>query len=127
MRLLLDTCIFLWYIEGDRRLSESVFDEIRNPANEVFLSSVSIWECIVKYQVGKLSFPEPPAVYLPEQRRRHLISSLALDENSVAHLVRLPLVHRDPFDRMLICQAIEHHLIIATADKTIRSYPVRTM
>jgi len=127
MRLLLDTCIFLWYIEGNRRLSEPLRNEIQDPGNEVFLSSVSVWECIVKYQLGKLSFPEPPATYLPAQRRRHSISSLPLDESSVAHLIRLPSLHRDPFDRMLICQAIEHHLTIATADRIIRSYPVRTI
>ena len=127
MKLLLDTCIFLWYIEGNTRLSESVRNEIQDPGNEVFLSSVSVWECIVKYQIGKLSFPEPPATYLPARRRRHAISSLPLDESSVAHLIRLPALHRDPFDRMLICQAIEHHLAIATADRMIRSYPVRTI
>jgi len=127
MRLLLDTCIFLWYIEGDRRLSESVRNKIQKPGNEVFLSSVSVWECTVKYQIGKLSFPEPPATYLPAQRRRHAISSLPLDESSVAHLVNLPLIHRDPFDRMLICQAIEHRLIIATADRIMFSYPVKIM
>jgi len=127
MKLLLDTCIFLWYIEGNTRLSESVRNEIQDPGNEVFLSSVSVWECIVKYQIGKLSFPEPPATYLPARRRRHGISSLPLDESSVAHLIRLPDIHRDPFDRMLICQAIEHHLAIATADRMIRSYPVRTI
>lgn len=124
MRLLLDTCIFLWYISNDKRLSESVRNEIQNIENKIFLSSVSIWECIVKYQIGKLSFPESPAVYLPEQRRKHGILSLALNESSVAQLVSLPYVHRDPFDRMLICQAIENELTIATADKIMRSYPV---
>lgn len=124
MKLLLDTCIFLWYISGDNRLSASLRNEIQNPENKVFLSSVSIWECIVKYQIGKLAFPESPAVYLPVQRIKHAISSLSLNENSVSHLVRLPPVHRDPFDRMLICQAIEHQLKIATVDKIMYSYPV---
>lgn len=69
----------------------------------------------------------PPAEYLPGQRKRHHISSLPLDEGSVVHLSNLPDFHRDPFDRMLICQAIQHRLILVTADSIVRSYPVKTM
>jgi len=127
MRLLLDTCIFLWLISGDRKLTDSLRENICDPENEIFLSSVSIWESIVKYQLGKLPLPKPPGEYLPAQRKRHHISSLPLDEDSVVHLSNLPPVHRDPFDRMLICQAIEHGLTLVTADDIIRSYPVKTM
>jgi len=126
MRLLLDTCIFLWFISGDKRLSDSLREAICVPENEVFLSSVSIWESIVKYQLGKLPLPKPPAEYLPEQRRKHHISSLPVDEGSVIHLSKLLPLHRDPFDRMLICQAIEYDLILVTTDNIIRSYPIRT-
>ncbi len=127
MRLLLDTCIFLWYISGDKRLSDSLREMICDPENEVFLSSVSLWESIVKYQLGKLPLPKPPAEYLPEQRSRHHISSLPVDEDSVIQLSKLLPLHRDPFDRMLICQAIEHDLTLVTTDNIIRSYPVRTI
>lgn len=125
MRFLLDTCIFLWLISGDSRLSNSRRKEICDPANEVFLSTVSIWECIVKHQIGRLIFPKPPAEYLPEQRKNHNISSLPLDEVSIVHLTKLPSIHRDPFDRMLICQAIEKKLILVTADNIIRSYQTK--
>jgi len=91
MRLLLDTCIFLWLISGDNRLSNSIREEICESKNEVFLSPVSIWECIVKYQIGRISLPTPPAECLPAQRKRHNISSLPLDEGSVVHLSNLPL------------------------------------
>ena len=124
MKLLLDTHIFLWYISGDNRLPDALRDDIRNGNNEVYLSVVSIWEAIVKYQIGKLPLPEPPEIYLPKQREQHLISSLSLDEASVAQLAKLPLLHRDPFDRMLICQAVQHNLTIATMDGAIRAYPV---
>jgi PIN domain nuclease of toxin-antitoxin system len=127
MRLLLDTCIFLWLISSDRKLTDSLREIICDPANEIFLSSVSIWESIVKYQLGKLPLPNPPGEYLPTQRKRHHISSLPLDEDSVVHLSNLPPIHRDPFDRMLICQAIEHSLTLVTADDIIRSYPIKTM
>ena len=124
MRLLLDTHIFLWLISGDTRLSGSMRRDILNTTNEVYLSVISLWEAAIKYQLGRLPLPEPPAHYLPVQRERHQIAGLPLDEPSVSHLDDLPPLHRDPFDRILICQAIEHGLSIVTADRAIRAYPV---
>ncbi len=86
-----------------------------------------MWEILVKYPLGKLPLPQPPETYLPLQRDRHMIESLQLDEASVRHLAKLPPLHRDPFDRMLICQALEHNLVIATVDVAIRSYSVRVL
>ena len=124
MKLLLDTHVFLWFISGDERLPVEMQERIRSSENEVFVSVVSFWETIVKYQLGKLPLPQPPNDYLPFQRERHLLSSLSLDEGSVSHLVKLPSIHRDPFDRMLICQAIEHSLTLVTVDEVVASYPV---
>lgn len=112
------------FISGDSRLSVAVRGRIRAPENEVYLSAVSVWEAIVKYPLGKLPLPYSPEQYLSEQRERHQIASLALDEASVRLLVELPAIHRDPFDRMLICQALHHSLVIVTADATIPNYPV---
>lgn len=127
MRILLDTHIFLWFISGDTQLSTDVRDSIRDPDNEVYLSAVSVWEAIVKYQLGKLPLPERPETYLPRQRDLHQIASLALDESSVIHLAKLLPLHRDPFDRMLICQALHNGLTIATVDSAVRAYPVSVM
>jgi PIN domain nuclease of toxin-antitoxin system len=127
MRILLDTHIFLWFISGDNQLSADVRDAIRDPANEVYLSAISVWEAIVKYQLGKLPLPEQPETYLPNQRDLHQIASLTLDESSVMQLARLPTLHRDPFDRMLICQALQNGLTIATVDSAVRAYPVSVM
>ena len=124
MNLLLDTHIFLWFISGDARLLGSLRQIIRHPENDVYLSVVSIWEVIIKHALGKLPLPEPPEVYLPKQRRLHLIQSLPVDEDSVSQLSKLPLLHRDPFDRILICQALRYDLTIATVDSAIRAYPV---
>jgi PIN domain nuclease of toxin-antitoxin system len=74
MRILLDTHIFLWFISGDTQLPTDVRDSIRDPSNEVYLSAVSVWEVIVKYQLGKLPLPEPPETCLPKQRTLHQIS-----------------------------------------------------
>ncbi|MEI8396201.1 MAG: type II toxin-antitoxin system VapC family toxin [Rhodospirillaceae bacterium] len=124
MKLLLDTHIFLWLIAGDTRLSASTTAAIRNPDHEVLLSVVSLWEAMIKHQLGKLPLPHPPALYLPEQRERHQVESLPLDEACVGHLARLPPIHRDPFDRMLIAQALAHDLTIVTVDPLIIAYPV---
>lgn len=123
MKLLLDTHIFLWFISGDNRLSVSFRDAVRNRDNDVYLRVVSIWEAIIKYQLGKLPLPESPEIYLSSQRTRHSIFSLPVDEESVAQLAKLPALHRDPFDRLLICQALQHELVIVTADTAIMAYP----
>ena len=124
MKLLLDTHIFLWFVSGDKRLSSQLQAAICSPQNEAYLSVVSIWEAIVKHQLGKLRLPEPPQVYLPKQRQRHFIQSLALDEASTGRLTDLPPLHRDLFDRMLVCQALQHGLTIVTVDDLVRAYPV---
>ena len=64
--------------------------------------------------------------FIPQQRERHGIDSLSLEENATGHLPKLPALHKDPFDRMLICQAIQHELTILTPDPLITQYPVRT-
>jgi PIN domain nuclease of toxin-antitoxin system len=123
MKLLLDTHIFLWFISGDARLPTDWREHIRDVDNAVYLSVVSLWEALVKYRLGKLPLPHPPESYLPTQRARHQITSLSLDEASVCHLSSLPAAHRDPFDRMLVCQALEHALSIVTVDPVFGAYP----
>lgn len=127
MKLLLDTHIFLRYISGDAKLPATLRNSIRDLDNEAYLSVVSVWEAIVKHRLGKLPLPEPAERYLPEQRERHMIASLVLDESSVAQLGSLPSLHRDPFDRVLICQAPQHELMIVTVDRFIREYPVAVL
>ena len=124
MKLLLDTHIFLWFISADTQLPQKVRDATRDSDNEVYLSAISVWEVIVKYQLGKFSLPESPEIYLPKQRDLHQISSLPFNETSVIQLAKLPPLHRDPLDRMLVCQALQHNLTIATVDPIVRAYPV---
>jgi PIN domain nuclease of toxin-antitoxin system len=91
---------------------------------EVSLDVVSLWETIIKYHLDKLPLPEPPEHYVPTQRARHQIADLPLDESSVRQLAMLSAIHRDPFDRMLICKALEHQLTIIAVDEVFQSYPV---
>jgi|SRR5215207_9368630 len=125
MRFLLDTQVFLWFISADRRLPDAWRDMIRDPANAAFLSVASVWEAVIKFQLGKLPLPEAAHSYLPRQREAHRIASLTIDEASTARLAALPPLHRDPFDRMLVSQALQHDLVLMTVDDLVRAYPVR--
>ncbi|HMS09852.1 MAG TPA: type II toxin-antitoxin system VapC family toxin [Pyrinomonadaceae bacterium] len=124
MQLLLDTHIFLWYVTGDTRLSAATCDAINDPNNDVFLSVGSFWEIVIKYELGKLPLPQAPDRFIPAQRKNHGIQSLPFDENDARFLVGLPFHHRDPFDRMLVSQAMARVLTIATVDPEIKKYSV---
>ena len=124
MRILLDPCDFLWFISGDAALPARTRQEVQNSSNEVFLSAVSFWEIVIKHALGKLPLPESPEVYVPAQRELHGIRPLALEESSVKRLVGLPARHRDPFDRMLVCQAQDYGMHLASSDPLVRQYPV---
>jgi PIN domain nuclease of toxin-antitoxin system len=124
MRLLLDTHVFLWYISADGRLPAEVKSAIQDPANEVFLSVASVWEAVIKGALGKFPVPEPAAVYLPRQRVAHQIASLPIEEQALVHLANLPPLHRDPFDRMLVAQALQHGLTMVSLDKAVRAYSI---
>jgi PIN domain nuclease of toxin-antitoxin system len=127
VRLLLDTVAFLWMVAEPDALSTHAREAIVDPGNDVLLSAVSTWEIAVKHALGRLPLPEQIDHFVPTQRDRHGVDSLPLDEESTLHLARLPALHRDPFDRMLICQAIAHGLVLVTPDRDIRRYPVRTL
>ncbi len=127
MKLLLDTCAFLWAIEGGGALSERARAALVDPENDVFLSAASAWEIAVKHALGRLPLPEPPDRYIPEQRRVRGIAALPIDEDAALQLVRLPPLHRDPFDRMLVCQALAGALTVVTPDVEIARYPVRIL
>ena len=125
MKVLLDTCTFLWWCSGAGRIPKAIRSAVSDPANEVYVSTASIWEITLKNRAGRLHLPEPPELFLPQQRERHGFLSLPIDEASVLQLPRLPPLHQDPFDRILVCQAIEHGMTLLTPDRLIAQYPVR--
>lgn len=127
MNYLLDTNVFLWLLLDSPELSAEARRITRDPDNEIYLSVVSVWEILVKHRLGKLPLPNEvePAAFLRRERLRHGIEILALDEEAVGTLTRLPDYHRDPFDRMLVCQAISASMILLTPDPQIQRYPVR--
>lgn len=129
MRALLDSCTFWWLITDAPDLSPRARSICRDPATQVMLSPVSLWELLAKNALGRLEIPSGsvgPGEYLARQRLDHRLEQWPLDEAAVLQLPRLPALHRDPFDRMLICQAIAHGLTLVTPDSLIRQYPVAT-
>jgi len=92
----------------------------------LYLSVASVWEVAIKYHLGKLPLPEAPGIYVPEHRQRHQIASLDLDEACVARLDALPHGHKDPFDRMLLCQALHLDLALVTQDQALRALAGQT-
>jgi PIN domain nuclease of toxin-antitoxin system len=127
MKLLLDTCTFLWALGGTGDLRGRAADAFRAPDNEVYLSAASAWEIAIKYASGRLVLPRPPDRLITVEREARAILSLPIDEESALHVSRLPNLHRDPFDRLLVAQAIVHGLTILTPDPLVTQYPARTM
>lgn len=126
MNVLLDTCTFLWVVSGSPDLSDNARKLFSDPSNEVYLSVASAWEIIIKNKFGKLPLPDPAHEFIKKWRSSHHIDSLPLEEDAVLQLSRLPDYHKDPFDRILICQAIAGSMVILTPDPHITKYPVRT-
>jgi PIN domain nuclease of toxin-antitoxin system len=127
VRLLLDTCTFLWILGGAKELSSAAREAFADPSNEVFLSAASAWEIAVKHRLGKLPLPAAPGEFVPAQRTAHGIETLPVDEEAALHVAKLPDLHRDPFDRMLVAQALLGGLVVLTPDESIGGYPVRTL
>ena len=127
MNVLLDTCTFLWIVRDSSQLSATARALFADPANPIYLSAVSVWEIAIKHQLGRLPLASPPHHYVPTERAKHAIATLDLNEAAILELRRLPQHHNDPFDRMLICQAIAHGLTLLTPDERIQDYPVRTV
>ena len=119
MKLLLDTCTFLWIVADAPELSPRARDLFQAADNEVYLSAASAWEIAVKHGLGRLPLPDSPDRFVRDMRDAHGIESLPIDEESALHVSRLPAIHRDPFDRMIVSQAIVHGLTILTPDALV--------
>jgi PIN domain nuclease of toxin-antitoxin system len=122
MRFLLDTHIFLFFINGDSSIANNVVEIINDLNTEKHISAVSIWEIVIKINIGKLKLKNDIAsIY-------HLVNKFGIKiihptENDFETYLSLPLIHKDPFDRMIISQALADDLILITDDQYIRNYP----
>ncbi|MGD0465468.1 MAG: type II toxin-antitoxin system VapC family toxin [Gammaproteobacteria bacterium] len=127
MKYLLDTHIFLWWLTKAQNLSKKIIDIIKNPENELYLSAISSWEICTKIQIKKLWLPEDPIYYIPKKINEHNIFELDINHKHSLQLSSLPLIHKDPFDRMLIAQAIVEKMVLLSFDKIFKKYPITTI
>jgi PIN domain nuclease of toxin-antitoxin system len=124
MKAILDTHAFLWALAGDARMSRHARDVFAG-STDLLLSIASIWEILIKVQSGKLNFPRPAVPYVLSRLAENRIKALPISIDHLLAFERLPMHHRDPFDRMLIAQSIEQDLPVITADPLFKQYPVR--
>ena len=127
MRILLDSHTLLWEEAGDDRIPEGVRSLIDDPGTRLVLSVATTWELTLKAFAGRLRLPEPPARYFEGLIRDARFEVLPIEHRHVAALPELPEIHDDPFDRMLVAQALVEALDLVTGDERIRRYPVRTI
>lgn len=123
-RYLVDTHVWLWMQSDPDRLGDQTRAIVQDVGNTLLFSAASAWEIAIKYRLGKLRLPEPPASYVPDRMRRSGTSALPVDHAHMLRTADLPDHHRDPFDRVLIAQAQLLDLSIITADAQLSAYDV---
>lgn len=123
MKLLLDTCTFLWLAADSPSLSAAARRACLDPGHVVYLSALSAWEIALKTGLGQLELPLEPGAYVRTRRLLMGIEPLPFDEEAALHGGVLPSHHRDPFDRGLVSQAILHGMTIVTPDRAVWAYP----
>lgn len=126
MRVLLDTHAFLWWVTDDERLTGTAREAI-GAADQVFVSSASVWEMVTKSKLGRLPTPRPIHEFVPAQLDVNAFQPLAIEVRHALQLSELPDLHRDPFDRMLVAQARAEDLPLVSGDRAIHAYPVTTI
>jgi PIN domain nuclease of toxin-antitoxin system len=116
VKLLLDTCTFLWLSLEHAKLSKTAILALDDPANELHVSEISLWEITLKFSSGKLPLPEPPRHWISETLEFHQIEPLPLLYPAIIRSGELPQVHADPFDRLIAAQAIEAGMTLLSPD-----------
>ena len=127
MRTLLDTHAFLWWIADSQRLSETARRAIANDADTIFVSAASAWEITTKHRIGKLAQAEAVALDVTGSIAGQGFEELAITVDDAERAGRLPGLHRDPFDRVLIAQALVRDLAVVSVDRTFDGYGVRRL
>ena len=127
MNLLLDTHTLLWFWWDDPKLSEVAKDIIVNPDNRKLVSTASCWEVAIKVSLKKLDLGLPYEEFIPQQIATNNFEMLTISHDHMAAVASLPFHHRDPFDRMLIVQAISEDIPVVSADKQFDPYPIERL
>lgn len=123
MKYLLDTHTFLWVLFDDDNLSEKVKGIIRNLENEIYVSVITYWEISLKFSIGKLELEGITPDELPEQAQEIGVETLEISKEDASTFYKLPKIeHKDPFDRLIIWQAINRNAILISKDKEMKNY-----
>lgn len=117
---LIDTHVLIWLDQKPERLSDHILGVLRDPQHDVYCSAASLWEIAIKLNLGKLEAPGP----LPEMLERYEFEELPVTAQDAEATRALPLHHRDPFDRMLIVQAMARNLVLVSGDRQMLAYEV---
>lgn len=126
MRAILDTRTFLWWITDSELLGRKARQILRDPENELYLSAASGWEIAIKMRLGRITISGELESVIPEQMATNAILGLPIHMSHALRTYRLPRHHRDPFDRILVAQAMVEDMPIITRDKAIKQYEVQT-
>ena len=127
MNFLLDTHIFLWFVAGDAKLSQTARELIEDPANQPLLSVASLWETAIKISLGKLNLGQPFETFIPQQMALNGIDLLAIELDHTTIVSKLPFHHRDPFDRLLVAQAMTEGIPLVSADEAFDAYSIKRL
>ena len=127
MKYLLDTHIFLWLNNSPEKLSKTALDICSNFESELYLSYVTPWEVQIKTQLGNLKIKQPIRKMIKVQQEENNMQLLSIQLNHIENLNNLPQIHRDPFDRLLIAQALSEELTLISADKKIKQYDIEVI
>ena len=127
MSYLLDTHVWLWLQATPERIRPDLLAEMQDRATHLLLSAASAWEIAIKWSLGRLPLPEPPADYVPGRMHREGVTGLAVSHVHALRVATLPQHHHDPFDRLLIAQALVENVPIVTVDPLFDAYEVPTV
>jgi len=122
---LLDTMIWLWSVDSVEKLNQECRDVLENGREEIYFSAATAWEISIKARLGKLHLPGPPAQVIPAFMAKQGLRPLPVTHLHAVKVYDLPLHHNDPFDRLIIAQAISEEMVVLTADSDFRRYPVK--
>jgi PIN domain nuclease of toxin-antitoxin system len=127
MKVLLDTCAFLWLVTDDPQASELAKEIFLNNDNELFLSAVTGFEISVKYSLGKLHLTEPPKEFIANRIRANALIELPVSMIHALALQNMPQHHKDPFDRLLVAQAMVNQIPLLSADQQLSAYEIERL
>lgn len=124
MKYLLDTAVWLWSTNAVDKIGDAARKIIADGSQEIYLSAATAWELSIKMRLGKLQFPVPPSSSVPAFMAKQGLRPLAISHAHAVKVYDLPLHHNDPFDRLIIAQALAEEMVILTSDWAFKKYAV---